>query len=253
MPGNTIGERLLALKEQSGLSLAKIATAAGYQGASSIQKLFQPEYNPKRLNKNTASRLASALANHGTPPILAAELHVLAQDTSEEDSNRRFINDIEAKAETIFLFETGLSSRIIKASDGYRIPSFTIDLFNLPEMISTPEHLKYRGISGFRVVTGNMWPKYDIGEAIWYSEGDAFRIGDVLVAGIKPEDGRQLDAYILGRLIDMNDEEIKLSQLKPERVNVLARTEVQSLRRVLTYEDLLPLSILRGGPDTPID
>jgi len=255
MPESTIGERLIALKEQSGLSLAKIAAAAGYQGASSIQKLFRAEYGPTRLSRSVAERLAAALANHGAPPILASEIHALALNVGqdEEADTRRFIQDAESSSHTIFVYITGISLRKIRSSDDYIIPSFTIDLYNTPDMISAPAHLRFKGIAGFQVITGNMWPKYDIGETIWYSEIDQARIGDVIVIGVKADHDNQKEAYVLGRMMDLNDDELKFSQLKPDRINVLPRSRIQSLRRILTYADLLPVSINAGGPDYPID
>lgn len=74
MANDTIGERLIALKERARLSLDEIAAAAGYAGRSSVQKLFSADYAPQVLSNSVATRLERALVGKGTPPIGRDEL-----------------------------------------------------------------------------------------------------------------------------------------------------------------------------------
>jgi hypothetical protein len=74
MPNPTIGERLVALKARSGLSLSAIAKGAGYGGPSSVQVYFSPSYDPPSLSRGLTIRLTKALVGHGNPPITKAEL-----------------------------------------------------------------------------------------------------------------------------------------------------------------------------------
>lgn len=76
---HTVGSRLNGLRERSGLSLAAVAEAAGYAGASSVQKYFQTSYDPKTLQVTTASRLADVMANRGSPPVRRAEIMALSE------------------------------------------------------------------------------------------------------------------------------------------------------------------------------
>lgn len=67
------GRTLLDFKERSGLSLSKIAKAAGYAGASSIQRYFDEDYD-KLLPPEIAERLTKALVGRGRPAITVEEM-----------------------------------------------------------------------------------------------------------------------------------------------------------------------------------
>lgn len=56
----TTGERLTARRSQIGRSLEMVARAAGYKGASSIQRYFSPEYD-EPLHPNVADKLRRGL------------------------------------------------------------------------------------------------------------------------------------------------------------------------------------------------
>lgn len=70
--------RLQELRHRSGLTLRAIAKKAGYKGASSIQRYFNPdEYDRDTIDPETIGKLAKALMGTGEPPITAKELYVL--------------------------------------------------------------------------------------------------------------------------------------------------------------------------------
>lgn len=238
----TIGQRLIALKDRSGLSLARIATAAGYQAASSIQKLFRPDYSPPRLSQNVADRLIVALEGRGYPPIVRDEITALVEGRdAKEHFNQEFTRLMRHEKDDIPIYRSQVSLRKVRAKDDYILPVFGLSVAQMPERFEAPSHLALRDVAGFRVISGNMWPKYDLDELIWYSEADTARIGDVVMVALGAEREDQTSCYLLGRLLDRNDEEIRLSQLSPERVNVIAKKTVTSVRRILTYEDLMPV------------
>lgn len=242
IPEATIGERLIVLKDRSGLSLAKIATEAGYQAASSIQKLFRPEYDPAHLNQAVADRLIVALEGRGYPAIVRDEIIELVEGrNAKEHFNQQFTRFMREEQSDIPIYKSQSSLRKIDTVDGIALPVFTLSLSQMPNRFKSPAHLDLHNVVGFRVAMGNMWPKYDIGELIWYSDTDIPRIGDVVVTKLAAESEGQSSCYLLGRLIDLNDAEVRLSQLSPERINVIARARVQSVKRVLSYEDLMPV------------
>jgi hypothetical protein len=72
------GTKLLALKQRSGLSLRAIAAAAGYKGASSIQRYFSADYDSEYLPPEVAERLAKVFMGKGRPAIMADEVTDLA-------------------------------------------------------------------------------------------------------------------------------------------------------------------------------
>ena len=74
-----IALRIKALRERAGLSMADLARALGFRGASSYQRyedpvLFTKPYVPLDM----AEKLTAALAGRGTPPISRVEVMALA-------------------------------------------------------------------------------------------------------------------------------------------------------------------------------
>lgn len=238
----TVGERLIALKDRSGLSLAKIATSAGYQAASSIQKLFKPSYNPQRLSQSVADRLIVALEGRGHPRITRDEIIELVEGRdAREHFNQHFTRLMREEQSDIPIYRSHISLRKVKDREGEIIPVFALSLAQMPERFKAPSHLDLRDVVGFRIIVPNMWPKYDIGELIWFSEKDTPRIGDIVIVGIAGDREDQSTCYFLGRLLDQNGMEVRLSQLSPDRVCAVDRAKIQSIRRILTYEDLMPV------------
>lgn len=75
----TITGAVKALRERSGLSIAKLAKAAGYKGASSFQRYEDPElYGGGYLKRDLVAMLAKALVGRGSPPIRQQEVWALA-------------------------------------------------------------------------------------------------------------------------------------------------------------------------------
>lgn len=78
-----IGTTLLALKDRSGLSLGKIAKAAGYKTASSVQRYFSEDYDAAYLPPEVAERFVKALVGKGRPAITASEIITLTAYTPD--------------------------------------------------------------------------------------------------------------------------------------------------------------------------
>jgi transcriptional regulator with XRE-family HTH domain len=69
----TIGAALNALRIRAGLSMAQLATEAGYSGQSSVQRYLESDYN-RPLRPDIEGRFRSVLFKRGTPPIQHADL-----------------------------------------------------------------------------------------------------------------------------------------------------------------------------------
>lgn len=92
-----IGTQLVALKGRLGLSLEKIAKAAGYAGRSSVQRYFDDQYEGP-LPAEVAVALARGLAGKGTPPVTADEflrLSVAGELAVTTNDNEEFELPIE--------------------------------------------------------------------------------------------------------------------------------------------------------------
>ena len=86
---DSIPTRLRKLREQSGLSLRKLAQAMGYADASSIQRYFDTErYSEDALPLSIAKKFAKALSGLGKPAIRDADVLILAGVTLAQGSGK---------------------------------------------------------------------------------------------------------------------------------------------------------------------
>lgn len=245
----TIGSRLIALKERSGLSLAKIAHKAGYQGASSIQKLFRIDYDPDKLQPSVADKLAPALTGLGDPPIRDEEIFALTGKASSIDKAFADVAHYSYLASAfIGIHQTRRMNEQVIAVEGFEVPLFArVDVEDGIPFHPCPDHLRPRGIVGMYVTIGNMWPRYEEGEPIFYEHKNPPRQGDDVILTLVSD--TNLDGgMILGRLALLHEDEVQIDQLAPRGRLVFARRDVISIHRVLHASDLLPaLSYARAS------
>ncbi|MES2497102.1 MAG: hypothetical protein V4618_13390 [Pseudomonadota bacterium] len=236
----TIGRRLIVLKEYSGLSLAQIAKRGGYAGASSIQKLFKPNYDPPVLPKHIADRLARALVGCGDPPIEQLEISSLAgEGTDIEHRIAELSVYTHMLSRFIPLFHTRRLNAYVTSEQSEEIPLFSRVESNDGLHFACPDHLKGLQLIGLYITIGTMWPRFAEGEVVLYehrrppSPGD-----DVLVTVVTDAD--QNGGMIIGRLYLMHDDEVQIDLLSPRHRIVLERRNVISVHRLVTPSDLLP-------------
>lgn len=242
----TVGERLLALKNYSELSLAQIAGMAGYKGASSVQKFFNKSYAPEVLPKEVALKLSKAFVGKGNPPIRAEELIALtgeadqfAEAFAEVSYYTHLLHDI------ISLFYTKRSSSSLITEKGLEVPLFVRSDNENGLHFSAPKHLRHKQLVGLYVTVGNMWPRFEEGEVIFYEHRQPVVQGDDVIVTLVDE--MEIDgAMIIGRLYLLHEDEIQLDILSPRDRVVIPRSSVISIRRLLTRADMLdpPKSVL---------
>ncbi len=76
---DSIPQQLKALRERSGLSMAQMAKALGYRGASSYQRYEDPSlFTKSNLHLPLVRALADVLVGKGSPPIRREEVLMLA-------------------------------------------------------------------------------------------------------------------------------------------------------------------------------
>lgn len=237
----TIGQRLLTLKQRSGLSLAQIATAAGYAGASSIQKLFSPQYDPGVLHEGVAQKLSIALVGRGDPRIEKSEVFALAGQGGELD---RIVADLQHYAYIssayIGMHRTKRISDEVVSDAGVPTPLFAnAEMVDGISYYPCPEHLRPRLLVGMYVTVGNMWPRYEEGEPVIYERKTPPSRGDDVVVRLISE--VELDGgMLIGRLALLHDEEIQLDQLSPKGRITISRGDVIAVYRILHATDFLP-------------
>lgn len=235
----TIGMRLLSLKERSGMSLSTIAEAAGYRASSSIQKLFKPSYNPQRLQLSVAERLAAVFDGRGDPTIDKSELLALAGKGEELDKLVATVRHYSYRASAfIGIHRTNRIDQFLERDDGAKLQLFARE--TAPNGIlyhPCPPHLRSRGIVGLYVTVGNMWPRFEEGEPIFYEHHKPPSQGDDVLVSVASE---ELDgAMLIGRLRLSSETEIQVDQLSPAGCIVIPREKVISLRRLMHTADFL--------------
>ena len=230
------------------MSLATIADAAGYRASSSIQKLFKPSYDPQRLQLSVAERLAAVFDGRGDPAIDRSELLALAGKGEDLDRLVATVRHYSYRASAfIGIHRTNRVDEFVERDDGAKLQLFAREAVTEGILYHPcPPHLRSRGIIGLYVAVGNMWPRFEEGEPIFYEHHKPPSQGDDVLVSIASED---LDgAMFIGRLRLSSETEIQVEQLSPPGCVVIARDKVRSLRRLMHTTDFLePGSYARIG------
>lgn len=234
----TMGRRLNAMRAYSGLSLAEVAKRGGYRGASSVQKLFHPDYNPPYLPKDVAAKLAKAFVGAGDPPIRQEEITGLTEDALEiETLIADLTHLVQLNSDKISLFRTEKTSDTVPTDNGHNIPLFVRSENKNGDHIPCPKHLRGKQLVGQFVSVGNMWPRIEEGEVIFYEHRNPPIPGDDVVVTISAEQGAE--GMVIGRLLLLTDDEVRFAVLSPRDLVCLPRKKVKSIHRLVRAVEML--------------
>ena len=228
------------MKEYSRLSLAQIAERGGYSGASSIQKLFRPDYNPPSLSKKTARKLTAAFEGTGVPPIQPFEIAALANEATELESFAAELSHYShLTARFISTFYTEPEVEKIVDADGNDVSAFRFidnaDGLHMP----CPDYLRGKQLVAFFVGVDVLWPRYEVGEMAVYEHRRPPVVGDDIIVQFTTTDPDSR-VYAFGRLQRISATEIVLEQLNPRVDLRIDRNNIRKIRRLLTRMELLP-------------
>lgn len=242
-PRQTLGSALLALKERSGLPLARIATLAGYGSASAIQRFFAPNYDPKRPKIEMGRRLAKAFVGRGQPRIDAQEV---IQLFGENIDLLREIHSVAAERLRSSNERIPLTSAV-RLVDPLRVgENDSIDCFARDwngKVISTPEHLLSLSLVGLFLPVANMWPKYEFGEFVIFRVDLPPQAGEYVLFEMEPEyDVRR--ACSVARLRKIVNDEVYFEQYSPPLDFVVPRSSVRYMFPAVKVIDLLPAIVI---------
>lgn len=246
MSENTLGSKLIALKDRSGLSLDNIAKAAGYSRASSIQRYFSPDYDVKWLPRALADRLTEALVGFGDPAVERSDIEYLTEYGFMMDRRspmplhphmfqRRIRDDLECNS----TYPTRL---YISEAELFDIAADPIQVFQ------RPEHLSRRPIEAIYISTLSMSPRYRPGELVIYErERPATPGQDVIVttrSGDQSESEREeaFAAIFVGR----TKTDAAFSILEPASTFSVPLSEISEIHPILSTSDLLSPKYTHG-------
>lgn len=231
----TLGAKLLALKDRSGLSLANIARSGGYRNASSIQRYFSEEYDAEFLPGNVAKKLEEALVGFGEPPIHRQDIERLTEYgfmlerqslAVRVDINRRAMPHIECNGS----YPAG--TYIGDAE------TFSIGSDPLKEFVK-PDGMIYRPIDAIYVSTVSMQPKYDPGDILFFERERPAGIGKDAIFFLIGED-EKLGTAILARLISKSRDGMEVEILNPSSRITIPLERIDDVCPVLAPSELLP-------------
>ena len=234
----TVGERLQALRNRSGLTMDAVAQAMGMKGRSSVQRFFAAHTDS--ISITDAFKLAGALEGKGSPPIKREEVMAVVELPSEIIPNREpaprymdIVRDVPVYGTAMGTFrEAGQGEEIEQTFLDYE----TIDHFERPP--------GYAGkmIYGFYIAGQSMEPRWDAGDPGYADPKRPPQIGDdVVVYLVRPDgnDGDGLEAVLIKRLVRQSASFIELEQFNPPMVFKVERRKVKAMHRVIPRRELL--------------
>lgn len=232
----TLGEKLLRLKERSGLSLANIARAAGYKNASSIQRYFDAAYDAEYLPSKVANRLTEALTGFGDPAIHGIDIEELTEFDFQLKRQSFSLPPHALQRRETFVIEcnsTHPTGKFIDEAETFILTEDPVTAFEKDKIFSA------RRIEGLYVSTSSLSPRYLPGEIAFFElDRPALQGGDVLV--VLTEEGTGYSSYILAKFIEQGRETVVLEILTPARRFELDRKAIDVMYPLVQAHQVMP-------------
>jgi len=242
MDGQTIGARLLELKQRAGMSLGAIAKAAGYSGPSSVQAFFRHDYDPTHLDIDVAHRLTDALVGRGSPPISEIEIFDLVRTWGQREGSH-VLQDFSVGSKDVPI----LSSRneMISIADAFNGEEQEGQILNY----QFPVDYTYRSAwlvarktaYVFHVTNTSMAPRFEMGEAVCADPYRPPSIGDYVALVIRAEEQEGHWTIMIRRLLKQEAAFLELERLTPHAVQRVGVQHVTEMHRIASWRDLLAI------------
>ncbi|WP_084390921.1 LexA family transcriptional regulator [Novosphingobium capsulatum] len=268
----TTGSKLIALRSRAGMTLKEIAKAADMKGPSSVQAYFSAEYS-KPLTPPVATRLASAMAGRGDPPIQPSELYELTgfdwakgnviplrAEQPGADRDRavpRKVPDPDAvPAENLLTMEAPTLRGQPKDVPAYAsalaadLQFDTCDngpepvemtIFQMSDVIA---HVRRPpGISNGRAVYvvfvsgSSMEPRYQAGDPVFVDPKRPPAIGDDVVVQLVADDGGEIVTGLIKRLVKRSATFLDLEQYNPPIRFRVPMERIAHIHRVIPWAE----------------
>lgn len=236
MTQTSLGEKLLSLKERSGLSLANIARAAGYKNASSIQRYFDAAYDAEYLPSKLATKLTEALVGFGEPLITSLDIEELTEFGFELKRRSFSPNPIALQRRETFVIECNPTHAIgtyIDEAEAFILANDPVTAFEKDKKLSA------RSIEALYVSTSSLAPRFLPGEIAFFEhDRPPLQGSDVLV--IINRDDSEDEVYILAKFVEQGRESVVLEILTPPRRFEVSRRDIDVMYPLLQAHQMLP-------------
>lgn len=279
MKAKTTGQYLMELRERSGLTLAEVAQRAGYKGPSSVQAMFNADYDVRPLGMAVGDKLWRAFDGTGDPPIEYSDIYFLCSGTKhmldrmEADRQSGLVgqgawpwqtrgsplsppNELDpappisaqvgsVRSKDVPVFGTVLAADLVFGEDG-QTDAVEQTVFEMGDTITYAQRPAgiHPGSKAYALfVSGSsMEPRYRPGDPIFIDPKRPPAIGDdVVVQLLAPHDEEQeIIAGLIKTLVKRTGAYLELEQYQP---NIRFRVPVE---RVAQLHRVIPLSELFG-------
>jgi phage repressor protein C with HTH and peptisase S24 domain len=243
MASDTVGEKLVALRTRSGLSLEQVAKAMGLAGRSSVQRLFSGDVDA--LGPVDALRLADVFEGKGSPPITREEVtrlsrFALAEVRPNDMPAPRYMQlprDVPVYGTAMGTYKTGGEDQEVEQTDLNQ--SDIIDQFTRP-----PGYANRTGLYGLYVAGPSMEPRWESGDPLYVDPKRPPAIGDDVVVYLARPSGedRELEAVLIKRLARRSGSFIELEQFNPPLTFRVETRRIKAIHRVIPRKELLAFS-----------
>lgn len=235
---STLGAKLRMMAERSERSYREIAKAAGYKGASSVQRYFTDDYDAPALPINVAAKLAKGFKGSPVAPeevlaLAGVPLTLDAVTFTPEAGPTKTRRDIP-------VYGTALGS--LFDYEGVAVEQTFLDHSEVVNYFRRPQALDQRdGVYGIYIQGDSMYPRFQEGE-IAFVDGKRppHARDDVVIFLRQPEgDGERLTACLIKRLVRRTATYIELEQFNPAITFRIEIEKVAKMHRVIPWAELL--------------
>lgn len=236
----TMGEKLAAIRAQSGLSLEKLAKASGYKGRSSIQRMFEPEYDPPYLSRDLAENLAKGFDGTG---VNRGDIMALAGIPATNAAVQKFEGGSGVTLpHNLPIYGTALGAP--REFNGHAVEQTTLNQGEIIDYARRPTVLNGQvGAYGLYVQGESMFPRFNDGDLIFVSSGGRPpRIGDDVVVYMRDQeddDGKRASGVLVKRLARRTADFYELQQFNPDISFKIEARRVVKVDRVIPWGELL--------------
>ena len=240
---DSTGAQLRAIWQRSGLSMAKFAKAAGYSGASSVQRYLDDAYEGA-LALDLATKFADALEGLGEPMIRRAEIMALTgfEPSGNASTFRMEGASLDRMSRDVPIWGASIGATSIPEGDCVELTALnTGDIIGYEKR---PVILNGRGdVYGLYVQGSSMSPRHEEGDTLYVDPKRTPKVGDDVIVYLRvngeSDDGERSSMVLVKRLVRTTAAYIELEQFTPAITFRLDRQRVLRVERVIPWRELI--------------
>lgn len=235
---SSLGAKLRSLVERSGRSYREIAKAAGYSGASSVQRYFSDDYDPPALPLNVANKLAKGFNGSRVSPEEIMALSGVPLTLDAVTFNPESITKNQPR--DIPVYGTALGS--LFNFEGQAVEQTFLDQSDVISHFRRPQSLVGRSdVYGVYIQGSSMFPRFQEGEIAFVDGKRPPLINDDVIVFLRHYNGHdeELSACLIKRLVRRTATYVELEQFNPALTFRVEIEKVAKIHRVIPWAELL--------------